>query len=239
MRNIIIITSVTSLKTLLVSQVKQLWCADVGSGDISWSMQSRKNLLKCFRMLNDVHNFFTTELHSRFRTVRVEGQFYWFSQFAVSKNQSWKFDLPHVGPEHIFAVFTNKGNWMANAWKWKHSQSKSIIRIQAYQNMPVASAEDSKYLAVFSNFWQFFWVHAKTGTSKVGNVITPPVPGRPLSRFPVKCSQQTYFANLSWGILVTWPNHLSWDVSIRRRRVSTFKVLRISQLHTLSRNFSP
>jgi len=35
LRNIIIITSVTSLKTLLVSQVKQLWCADVGSGDIS------------------------------------------------------------------------------------------------------------------------------------------------------------------------------------------------------------
>jgi len=37
---------------------------------------------------------------------------------------------------------------------------------------------------------------------------------RPLGRFPVGITSRTCLANLSRGILVTCPNHRSWDVSV-------------------------
>ena len=43
--------------------------------------------------------------------------------------------------------------------------------------------------------------------------------------------------NLSWDItLFTWPDHLSWDLSIRRSSRSIFRVFRISVLRTLLNN---
>jgi len=46
----------------------------------------------------------------------------------------------------------------------------------------------------------------------------------------------TRLAKSSWGILVTWSNYRSWDLSIQRRRDLTFKLSRISQLRTLMRS---
>jgi len=44
------------------------------------------------------------------------------------------------------------------------------------------------------------------------------------------CSRQALRTNLSWGILVTWSNHRSWDLYIWRRSGSTFRALQISRL---------
>ena len=49
---------------------------------------------------------------------------------------------------------------------------------------------------------------------------------------------RTCLANLSWHILITYPNHRSWDLSVRRS-CSTFQVLRISQLCGLSWGDTP
>jgi len=59
-----------------------------------------------------------------------------------------------------------------------------------------------------------------------------------LGRFLMDIANKTRLANLSWNILVTWPNQRNWDLSIRRRG-SAFKVLRISQLRTMLRNITP
>ena len=75
---------------------------------------------------------------------------------------------------------------------------------------------------VFSNLWQFCWLHTKTGPSKVGVVIKPPGPcstSGPVSR---GCGQQDLPRDLSWDNLVTWPNHYSWDLSIWRTAAQHF-----------------
>jgi len=66
--------------------------------------------------------------------------------------------------------------------------------------------EDSNYIAVNSNLRQFGLLHAKMGPGKVGDVVAPPGPGRPLGRFPVCVASRTCFTILSWDILHTWPN---------------------------------
>jgi len=76
------------------------------------------------------------------------------------------------------------------------------------------------------------------GTNKVGDVVTTSDLGRPLGRFPVGLARKTCLASISWGILDTWPNQRSWDLSIRRSG-STFRALRFSQLRTLSRSVTP
>ena len=38
---------------------------------------------------------------------------------------------------------------------------------------------------------------------------------RPLDRFPAGVASTTCITNLSWGILVTWPKHHSWDLFIQ------------------------
>jgi len=58
---------------------------------------------------------------------------------------------------------------------------------------------------------------------------------RPVDHFSVGVACMTRIANLSWGILVTWPHNRSWDLWIRKSG-STFKVLRISLLSTSSRS---
>ena len=45
--------------------------------------------------------------------------------------------------------------------------------------------------------------------------------------------------SLSWGILLTWPNHLNWDLSIQRSNGSTLKDFQISKLRTLSNSATP
>jgi len=56
--------------------------------------------------------------------------------------------------------------------------------------------------------------------------------GRPLGRFPVNLASRICFTCLSWGILDTWPNSRSCDLSIRRSG-STFRALQVEQLRTL------
>ena len=53
--------------------------------------------------------------------------------------------------------------------------------------------------------------------------------GQPLGCFPVS---RSYFTNLYWNILITFPSQHSWDLSIRRRNVSISRTLQISLLHT-------
>jgi len=71
--------------------------------------------------------------------------------------------------------------------------------------------EISKDLTVSNNHWWLFWLHIKTGPSKVGDVITPPGIWPTPEFFPVGAVSRTRFKNLPWGILVT-----CWDFSIRR-----------------------
>ena len=47
------------------------------------------------------------------------------------------------------------------------------------------------------------------------------------------CSQKNTSQQFSYELVATWPNHRSWDLSVRRSG-STFKVLRTSRLRTLS-----
>jgi len=49
------------------------------------------------------------------------------------------------------------------------------------------------------------------------------------------CSQQNVPLSILWDILDTWLNQRSWDFSLRRSG-STFRTLRMLQLHTLSRS---
>ena len=44
--------------------------------------------------------------------------------------------------------------------------------------------------------------------------VMPPGSCRPLGCFPVGVSSRTCLVNLSWDILDTWLNQLSWDISI-------------------------
>jgi len=80
------------------------------------------------------------------------------------------------------------------------------------------------------------------GSSKVGDVTTPSglVVGRFLGHFPLdEASRTISLANISCGILVTWLNNRSWNLSIWRKRGSTLRNLRMSQLRTLSRSVTP
>jgi len=62
--------------------------------------------------------------------------------------------------------------------------------------------------------------------------------GRHLGHFPVTLASRTCLTNILWGILDTWTNQCGWVLSIRRS-VSTFRALRISQLHSLSWSVTP
>jgi len=84
-------------------------------------------------------------------------------------------------------------------------------------------------LTINSNL--FPWLHTKTGPSKVGDVVTPPGPWTTLGRFPVGVASRTCLARDIW----TPGRQTSWDLSIRRSGFS-FRVLRISDLCTLSRH---
>ena len=57
---------------------------------------------------------------------------------------------------------------------------------------------------------------------------------RPVSLLPVGVVSMTWFASLSWSILVTYPNHRSWDQSMRKSRGSTFRGLWILVLRIWS-----
>ena len=52
-------------------------------------------------------------------------------------------------------------------------------------------------------------------------------------------TEKACFGILSWGILLTWPNHLSCNLSNEKSRDSTFSELWISELHTLSSKVTP
>jgi len=69
--------------------------------------------------------------------------------------------------------------------------------------------------------------------------------GRPLGRFPVGVTGRTCLANLSWGILDTWPNQPSWNLSIRRGNGSTFRAENfiiahfVAKYHTVNSSGTP
>jgi len=63
--------------------------------------------------------------------------------------------------------------------------------------------------------------------------------GRPLGCFLVGVANSTCLANLSCDIPDIWPNQSSRDLSIQRRIGWTFTALRVSQLRTFLRIFTP
>jgi len=66
----------------------------------------------------------------------------------------------------------------------------------------------------------------------IGNVIAPLLLGRHLGYSSLGVTNNmTHLANLSWGILVTWPNHRNWHLSINKNG-STFRALRIFKMRS-------
>ena len=63
--------------------------------------------------------------------------------------------------------------------------------------------------------------------------------GRPTGLLPFALASKACLGSLSWGILLTWPNHLSWDLSIRRSNVSMLRDFRIPELRTLLNSVTP
>ena len=58
--------------------------------------------------------------------------------------------------------------------------------------------------------------------------------GRPTGLLPLRMANRACFGSLFWGILLTRPNHLNYDLSMWRSSDSTFSELWISELETLS-----
>ena len=79
--------------------------------------------------------------------------------------------------------------------------------------------------------------HRNGTTNQVGEVITPPCPWLTPAPLYRGWSQQDLALHIYWGILVTRPNQPRWGLSIRRSG-STFSVLWISQLRTLSQSIT-
>jgi len=64
--------------------------------------------------------------------------------------------------------------------------------------------------------------------------------GRPIGRlFPFTFASKACLGSLSWGILLTWPNQLSWDLAIWRSSGSMFRDFRISELRAFTNNATP
>ena len=57
--------------------------------------------------------------------------------------------------------------------------------------------------------------------------------GRPTSLLPFALASKACLGSLSWGFLLTWPNHLSCDLSIRRNNGSMWTGFRTSELRTV------
>ena len=86
---------------------------------------------------------------------------------------------------------------------------------------------------VFSDVWQHRWLQNGTKKGRRCNLVLVP----PMSRFPVSVASRARLAYLSWDILVAWPKQRSWNISIRKRKVSAPHDLRISQMfHDVSCN---
>ena len=64
--------------------------------------------------------------------------------------------------------------------------------------------------------------------SKIRNVISPSSSRSSNSSFPFALTSKACLGSLPWGILPTWPNHLSWDLSIRKSNGSMFRNFRIT-----------
>ena len=72
------------------------------------------------------------------------------------------------------------------------------------------------------------------------NVIVPSSSqDRPTGLLPFALASKACLGSLSWGILLTWPNHLCWDLSIRRTTGLMLKDFRISELRTLFNSVTP
>ena len=63
--------------------------------------------------------------------------------------------------------------------------------------------------------------------------------GCPHGLLPFALASKACLWSLSWGILFTWPNNLSWEFSIRRSNCSMLRDFRISELSTLSGSVTP
>ena len=95
------------------------------------------------------------------------------------------------------------------------------------------------HFAVFDHPHHFACVESQAIPSKVLNVIVPSSSRSSNWSSPVCLASKACLGSLSWGILLTWPNHLSWDLSIRRSNGSTLRDFRISELRTLINSVTP
>ena len=97
-------------------------------------------------------------------------------------------------------------------------------------------------LEIYQSFLQFQIVllaQYKDRPSEAGDVIMPPGPWWTSGQLSRGCSQQNLPCQSSWDIIVTRWKHRHWDLSIRKRNWSIFRVLGNSELRTLSRSVTP
>ena len=89
---------------------------------------------------------------------------------------------------------------------------------------------------VFHHIYPHFaWVKSQAIPSKILNVIGPSSSksSNITSLLQFALASKACSGSLFWGILLTWPNHLSSDLLIRRSNGSMSRDFWISELHTL------
>jgi len=97
--------------------------------------------------------------------------------------------------------------------------------------------ENSMYLSVFSNLPQLRSLPSKTWPTMVEYVITPLGLWTTSGSLSRVCSLQDLPGQSVLGNCWSMANFCSWDINIRRRRGTTFTVLRISQFVPTSSQF--
>ena len=97
------------------------------------------------------------------------------------------------------------------------------------------------HFTVFHHIHCFALVKFQAISSKILHVIgrLHLVLGYPTGLLLFALASKACLGGLSWGILLTWSNHLSWDLSIRRTNGLMLRDFRISELRTLLNSVTP
>ena len=96
------------------------------------------------------------------------------------------------------------------------------------------------HFTVFHHIHHFAWMKSLAIPSKIFNVIILSIVlRRPTGLLPFALASKACLGRLSWSILLTWPNHLSWDLLIWRSNGLMRKAFRISELRTLLNSATP
>ena len=131
------------------------------------------------------------------------------------------------------AVVIIKKLWFMDTCIWFFCGGwKSLIphRVQQLEIKP-------PHFTVFHHIHHFTWVKSQAIPSNILNKIGPSRSSRSSKLMffflPFALASKACLASLSWCILLTWPNHLSWDLSIWKSNGSMLRDFRFSELRTL------